>query len=78
MAQFQLYTRAGCGLCEEMFEALIELGLVQSDIEWVDIERRPELSVLYGSKIPVLEHKGTELAAGRLNEQSQALIRQIL
>lgn len=76
MASFKIYTRTGCCLCEEMHEALIQAGIVPSDIELIDIDQRPELVALYGARIPVLEKSGLELAAGRLSGQSMSALRQ--
>ncbi|MDD9892737.1 MAG: glutaredoxin family protein [Gammaproteobacteria bacterium] len=76
MATYRFYTKAGCGLCEEMLEEVLALGVPESELEFVDIEQRPELAALYGVKIPVIERGGVELAAGRLNDQSRAALRQ--
>lgn len=67
----KLFTRAGCGLCEEMLsEVMQHTGLSLVDIELIDIDTRPELKALYGNRIPVLEKAGVELAAGRISPQA--------
>jgi hypothetical protein len=75
MARYQLYSRQGCGLCDEMFEELLSLGISQDAIELIDIDQRPELRALYGNKIPVLEAQGGELASGRLSDESRRAVR---
>lgn len=67
----KLFTRADCGLCEEMLsEVILHTGLSLADIELIDIDMRPELKALYGKRIPVLEKAGVELAAGRISPQA--------
>ena len=50
-----LYTRPGCGLCDDMARVLApvarELGL---EVEAVDISRHPALVTRYGWDIPVV------------------------
>lgn len=66
-----LFTRTGCGLCEEMLsEVIAHTRLSLADIELVDIDLRPELKALYGNRIPVLEKAGVELAAGRISPEA--------
>ena len=70
VAELTLYTRTGCGLCEEMLEAILtQTSIALPDIDLVDIDSRPELLALYANRIPVLEQSGIELAAGRLGPQ---------
>lgn len=75
MAQYQFYTRQGCGLCEEMLAELASLGIQQESLDLIDIDQRPELRALYGNKVPVLETQGRELAYGRLSEESRRALR---
>ena len=53
--QVTFYTRAGCHLCEV---ALAVIERVDVDVDFaldvVDIDGDPELSALYGDKIPVV------------------------
>jgi glutaredoxin len=46
-----LYGRAACHLCEEMAQALRELGV---DFEEVDVDSDPRLRDAYGADVPVL------------------------
>jgi len=58
-----LYTRPGCGLCEEMKTALKARGY---QVEEVNIDLDPELKRKYGSDIPVAVRDGQEIARHRL------------
>lgn len=50
-----LYTRAGCGLCEEMEAALRDLeGRLRFRLETVDIDADPALVGRYNDRVPVL------------------------
>jgi|GEM_PF-3137709 len=51
-------------------------GLPLTEFELIDIDSRPELRALYGSRIPVLERSGVELAAGCISEQQLAQLSQ--
>lgn len=75
MAAYHFYSRTGCGLCDEMYQELLQLGLDPAQLQCVDIDQRPELAALYGAKVPVLERDGKEIAAGRLNDQSRLALR---
>lgn len=50
-----LYYRDGCHLCEEL-ASLLHRGWprVVEDLQWADIDSRPEWRELYGLRIPVL------------------------
>lgn len=56
MPALRLLGRQGCGLCEEMHEALLAFGrdFPLPAIEEVDIDTDPELQRRYGLRIPVL------------------------
>ena len=58
----QLFYREGCHLCEEM-AAVLYRGWPQlfDQLEWVDVDRSPELAERYGMHIPVLVLDGSEL-----------------
>lgn len=47
----KLYTRHGCGLCEEAEEMLAEM---LSEIELIDVDKDPAAVRLYGLRVPVL------------------------
>lgn len=63
-----LYTRAGCGLCEEL---KAELASARVEREWqlteVDIAADPELEERWGRSIPVLEIGGQLAFKGRMS-----------
>ena len=62
-----LYTKPGCGLCEEMKEAMSNAGCVELyDLEEIDIESDPELLARYRYEIPVLFINGVEAFRHRL------------
>ncbi|MCB1018681.1 MAG: glutaredoxin family protein [Bryobacterales bacterium] len=63
MPPVTLYTRAGCGLCDEMKAALEQRGYVVVE---VDIDADPELKAKYGLDIPVAVQGGKLLAKHRL------------
>lgn len=69
-----LYTRARCGLCDELLAAARPVAeRFGFDIETVDIDRDPELARRYNTAIPVLELDGTEIA--RYHLEADALER---
>lgn len=63
-ADLRLYYREGCHLCEEL-AALLYRGWPQllDNLQWIDVDRSPELSARYGLRIPVLEVDGEEVCA---------------
>ncbi len=66
--RFTLYSRAGCGLCEEMLEALGALPDAQGiAVQVTDIDRDPALRERYGHKIPVLLLQGELVCHGHLD-----------
>lgn len=66
-----LYTRAGCGLCEEM-EAVIEAARLPFPfaLERVDIARDPALLEAHGRSIPVLTIAGRTAFKGRMERSA--------
>jgi hypothetical protein len=66
--RFQLYSRAGCGLCEEMLNELAALPEVQPfGIDVLDVDADAKAKVRYGHKIPVLLFAGELVCHGRLD-----------
>ncbi len=67
-ARLVLYTRARCGLCDEMLAVARPVadrfGLA---IDSIDIDRDPDLSRRYNTAIPVLELDGIEIARYHLD-----------
>ncbi|MGH8688023.1 MAG: glutaredoxin family protein [Burkholderiales bacterium] len=62
----RLYSRARCGLCDEMAEALRTRGVA---FEEVDVDNDPRLVARYGRRVPVLaDERGEEICHARLDE----------
>ena len=62
-----LYTKPGCGLCEEMKEEMSRANCVGLyTLEEIDIESDPELLARYRYEIPVLFINGVEAFRHRL------------
>jgi Glutaredoxin-like domain (DUF836) len=73
MLRFALYSRTGCGLCEEM---LVELAGLQEGlaleggpfaVDVLDVDADPAARIRYGHKIPVLLFAGELVCHGRLD-----------
>jgi hypothetical protein len=68
--RFQLYSRPGCGLCEEMLGELAALPAVQSyPIDVLDVDADPAAKARYGHKIPVLLFAGELVCHGHLDPE---------
>jgi Glutaredoxin-like domain (DUF836) len=68
--RFLLYSRPGCGLCEEMLEELAALPCAQGiPVDVVDVDRSEAAKARYGHKIPVLLFAGEILCHGRLDPE---------
>jgi hypothetical protein len=66
--RFVLYSRPGCGLCEEMLSALAAMPDAQSfAVDVVDVDADHALKVRYGHKIPVLLFAGELVCHGHLD-----------
>ena len=67
--ELTVYIRAGCHLCEDMLQELHyrQAGL-DFTLQTVDINGRPELEALYGTKVPVLTRAGKEVCHYFLDE----------
>ena len=70
MMRFLLYSRPGCGLCEEMLSDLAALPSARGiPIDVVDVDLEPAARARYGHKIPVLVLAGELLCHGRLDAE---------
>jgi hypothetical protein len=68
--RFLLYSRPGCGLCEEMLMELAALpAAVQAGVDVLDVDSDPAAKVRYGHKIPVLLLAGELVCHGRLDPE---------
>jgi Glutaredoxin-like domain (DUF836) len=67
-AGFLLYSRPGCGLCEEMLAELRALPAADGlTIDVADVDANPQTRKRYGHKIPVLLLDGELVCYGRLD-----------
>jgi hypothetical protein len=68
--RFLLYSRPGCGLCEEMLHELAALPCAAGiPIDVIDVDSNPEARARHGHKIPVLMFAGELLCHGRLDPE---------
>ncbi|HEY0748844.1 MAG TPA: glutaredoxin family protein [Steroidobacteraceae bacterium] len=68
--RFLLYSRPGCGLCEEMLSELAALPAAHGiPIDVVDVDATPQTRAQYGHKIPVLLFGGDLVCRGRLDPE---------
>jgi hypothetical protein len=66
--RFLLYSRPGCGLCEEMLVELAALPEAAAfGIDVLDVDTDPAARIRYGHKIPVLLFAGELVCHGRLD-----------
>lgn len=72
MPEVVLYTRAGCHLCDEAHDLLVQSGLRP---RLVDIDADPALVERYGTCVPVVEFDGQERFRGRVDA---VLLRRLL
>lgn len=66
-----MLSRAGCGLCDEMHEALeaLRVEFALPPLAIVDVDSDPLLARRYGLKIPVLRLDGVVVSFGRLDAE---------
>jgi len=68
--RFLLYSRPGCGLCEEMLDELNALPAAQEfGVDLIDVDTDEAARVRYGHKIPVLLFAGELVCHGRLDTE---------
>lgn len=74
MTEWIVYSRPGCGLCEELLEDLASVLPPEqaARVRVVDIDGDPELTRKYGTRIPVLLANGEFVCAYRLDRQRVA------
>ena len=54
-SKLTLYSRQGCGLCDEMKEVIRTVALkVPIEMEEIDVDRSNELREKFGNEVPVL------------------------
>jgi hypothetical protein len=68
--RFLLYSRAGCGLCEEMLSELAAIRAAQPfPVDVLDVDTDPAAKVRFGHKIPVLYFAGELVCHGHLDTE---------
>jgi hypothetical protein len=71
--RFVLYSRPGCGLCEELLAELSHVPAAEGyPLEVIDVDRDMAARVRYGHKIPVLLFGGELVCHGRLDREELA------
>jgi hypothetical protein len=71
--RFVLYSRPGCGLCEELLTELSHVPAAEGyPVEVIDVDRDTAARVRYGHKIPVLLFGGELVCHGRLDREELA------
>ena len=68
--RFSLYSRPGCGLCEEMLAELAALPASSGiAVDVIDVDGEPGAKSRYGHKIPVLLLDGELVCHGHLDPE---------
>ncbi|MEI8298456.1 MAG: glutaredoxin family protein [Pseudomonadota bacterium] len=68
MSRLMIYSREGCGLCEELLLELVPWAAERGEsVEVRDVDDDPILKRRYGLKIPVLLVDGEPIALGHLD-----------
>jgi hypothetical protein len=68
--RFLLYSRSGCGLCEEMLTELAALPAARGiGVDVIDVDLESAARHRYGHKIPVLLLGGELVCHGRLDPE---------
>jgi hypothetical protein len=68
--RFLLYSRPGCGLCDEMLAELQALKVARAvPVDVVDVDSDAQARVRYGHKIPVLLYAGELVCHGHLDAE---------
>jgi hypothetical protein len=68
--RFAVYSRTGCGLCEEMLSELAAMPAANAfAVDVLDVDADAAAKVRYGHKIPVLIFAGELVCHGRLDPE---------
>jgi flavoprotein len=66
--RFVLYSRPGCGLCEELLAELAAVpGTREYPLDVLDVDADESARIRFGHKIPVLLFAGEVVCHGRLD-----------
>jgi predicted thioredoxin/glutaredoxin len=70
LRRFLLYSRPGCGLCEEMLSELKAVPeAAAAGVDVIDVDQDLAAKARYGHKIPVLLLDGELVCHGRLDPE---------
>lgn len=71
MPRWTIYSRAQCGLCDEMFAELAELigADAAARVTVIDVDHDPSLQQKYGQRVPVLFADDEFVCAYRLDPE---------
>ncbi|MEQ8207411.1 MAG: glutaredoxin family protein [Woeseia sp.] len=64
---FQVYSRAGCHLCEVLIEELLAMARGRAEVEVFDVDTRQDWRDDYGLRVPVVELGGRFLCQFELD-----------
>jgi Glutaredoxin-like domain (DUF836) len=68
--RFVLYSRPGCGLCEELKAELVRLPAARGyPLDEIDVDADAATRARFGHKIPVLLFAGEMVCHGRLDPE---------
>ncbi len=68
--RFLMYSRSGCGLCDEMLAALAAMPAVNGyAVDVLDVDADPAARLRYGHKVPVLLFAGALVCHGHLDRE---------
>lgn len=71
-AVFQVYSRAGCHLCEVLIEELLALARGRATVDVRDVDTRDDWRQEYGLRVPVVELEGRFLCQFELDRAAIA------
>ena len=74
MAQFRVYSRQGCHLCEQLIEELLPLIRGRFELEVCDVDTRDDWREAYDTIVPVLEYDGEPICQYHLDRDALARI----
>ena len=74
MAQFRVYSRQGCHLCEQLIEELLPLIRGRFELEVCDVDTRDDWRDAYGTAVPVMEYDGEPICQYHLDRDALARV----
>lgn len=70
MPELQVFSRAGCHLCELLLEELLPLVAGRLAVVVCDIDSREEWRAAYDTRVPVVIYDGEEICQYHLDRQA--------